>query len=284
MPELPEVETVARGLRHHLAGDVIESCLVLRQESIAHPSKSAFVRLLKGYEILDVGRRGKYVLIALTDDATLVVHLRMSGRLLIKDTVGEVDKFTRVVIQLRSGRQLHFEDMRVFGRLWFVKPGESLHAIVAGIASLGVEPLSDLTDDYLVAAFKNKKQPVKSALLDQHIIAGVGNIYADESLHLAGINPCRPAGSLTRPELNELTATISSVLQTAIERGGSSLKDYQNAMGENGSYQQEAWVYARAKQPCRSCATPIERVKLSGRSTHFCPNCQPRSRRCQTRT
>jgi len=276
MPELPEVETVARGLAANITGDTIESSRVLRHESIAHPGVRAFGRAIAGRRVLGAGRRGKYVLVELSGGATLVVHLRMSGRLLIKAQGAAPDRFARVCFGLGSGRELHFEDMRVFGRLWLVAPDEDLESVVGGLAGLGVEPLDGLAPGYLQAAFAGKNQPVKSALLDQRIVAGIGNIYADESLFLAGINPTRRAGGLSKAEIARLCATICDVLRTAIERGGSSMRDYQNALGVNGNYLHEAWVYGRKGEPCRACRATIEQVRLAGRSTHFCPSCQKR--------
>lgn len=287
MPELPEVETVARGLNKLLRGETISAVDVIRKDSVGYPEVPQFERLLKGHTIGDARRRGKYIIIELSHDARLVVHLRMSGRLVLKEkpvTPKQLkslieNNFLRVRMKLKSGKELHYEDMRVFGRLWYVPAGTEVETIVTGLASLGVEPLTDLTVDHLLTAFRNKNQPVKNTLLDQTIIAGIGNIYADESLFLAGINPLLPAGKLKEEQLAVLTGKIIEVLTRSIELGGTTLQDYTNVNGVNGDYQNASWVYGRDAEDCTVCGSTIERVKLAGRSSHFCPTCQPVSKR-----
>ncbi len=279
MPELPEVETVARGLERAIVGDAVASVEVLRTDSIAFPDVDQFCELLVGHSIESVTRRGKYVVANLSDGARLVVHLRMSGRLVVKRARAQADRFLRVRIKLKSKRELHFEDMRVFGRIWYVAPDLALNMVVSGLESLGVEPLTDLQPRYLKDKFSGKRQAIKSALLDQSIIAGIGNIYADECLFLSGIHPMLPAGDLKLAQLETLVANIIKVLENAISLGGSTLRDYRDAQGENGNYQGEAWVYGREGEQCRRCSDVIMRVKLSGRSSHFCPRCQSNSRR-----
>jgi formamidopyrimidine-DNA glycosylase len=283
MPELPEVETVARGLDRHVRGERISAVEVFRNDSIGYPDVSRFKRSLPGHSFEAAGRRGKYILAELSSDARLVVHLRMSGRLILKDRPVKgarlkelVEKaFLRVRIVFESGRELHFEDMRVFGRLWYVGPKERVEKIIPGLAALGVEPLSDLDGSYLARVFSGKSQPVKNALLDQRVIAGIGNIYADESLFLSGINPLLPAGKLKRQELDNLAGNIVEVLERSIELGGTTLRDYKSLAGANGNYQNTAFVYGREGESCTICGATIERVKLAGRSAHFCPRCQP---------
>lgn len=286
MPELPEVETVARGLNQFLQGEVVRSVRVLREDSIGYPRADEFEKLLKTHTFGKARRRGKYIIVSLSMNASLVVHLRMSGRLVLKEkavtakqlSALEKTNFVRVRMVLESGKELHYEDMRVFGRLWYVPAGLTVESIVPGISSLGVEPLTDLTVDYLVKAFRGKNQPVKNALLDQRIIAGIGNIYADESLFLSGINPLLPAGKLKRDQISVLCDRVVSVLTRAIELGGTTFSDYQNLSGVNGDYQNAAQVYGREAEDCHQCGSSIERLKLAGRSSHFCPKCQPVSR------
>ncbi|MDZ4833118.1 MAG: DNA-formamidopyrimidine glycosylase [Candidatus Melainabacteria bacterium] len=283
MPELPEVETVARGLNEFLQGEVVRSVEVLRVDSVGYPEVSQFKKLLRGHSFGSARRRGKYIVVSLSENASLVVHLRMSGRLVLKEksvtakqlALLEKTNFVRIRMVLESGRELHYEDMRVFGRIWYVPAGTAVEKIVTGIASLGVEPLTDLTVDYLVEAFRGKNQPIKNTLLDQTIIAGIGNIYADESLFLAGINPLQPAGKLKREQISVLRDKIISVLTRSIELGGTTLRDYQNLTGVNGDYQNAAMVYGREAEGCHQCGSSIERLKLAGRSSHFCPRCQP---------
>jgi formamidopyrimidine-DNA glycosylase len=276
MPELPEVETVRRGLNKVLKGEEIASVEVLRPLSIGYPDAKKFAKALSGKTFANVDRRGKYLLINFKDGSGLAVHLRMSGRLLIIKGLEQKGKFLRVAFKLKSGKHLHFEDMRVFGRLWYKEPANTFEKIIPTLGELGVEPLEDLTGSHLHKLFKNKKQPVKSALLDQRLIAGVGNIYADESLFRARLHPLTSAGDVTLAQCNRLVAEIISVLNQAIKLGGSSVRDYVDSDGVTGNYQNTAYVYGRKGEPCRVCKTAIERVRIVGRSSHFCPSCQKR--------
>jgi formamidopyrimidine-DNA glycosylase len=278
MPELPEVETVRRGLLQKLLGEKVQAVEVLRKESIGHPNATAFSKQLKGHVFEDVLRRGKYLLIKLDGGAGLGVHLRMSGRLLLLEDNRTAAKFLRVRIRLASGLELRFEDMRVFGRLWYVPAQNSFEDVIPGLAHLGVEPLDGLDAKALLTLFKKRTQAVKSALLDQTIIAGIGNIYADESLFRAGIHPQTKAGAVTLAQAERLVDEIQAVLAQAIKLGGSSLKDYTDSRGVNGNYQHQAHVYGRTGKPCGVCGKAIERVKLAGRSSHFCPNCQAKGK------
>lgn len=273
MPELPEVETVARGLNAHLTGDVIKSVEILREQSIASPSPKDFAKGLVGRRFKETRRRGKYLLCHLDGGRGLGVHLRMSGRLLICEKRAK-SSFLRVRMKLESGRELRFEDMRVFGRLWFVEKGQKFEEVIPALVELGVEPLDELSAEYLEKAFKRKRQPIKSALLDQTVIAGIGNIYADEALFKAAIHPLTPACKIKTAQLAKLCTVIEETLGRAIELGGSTLRDYTDSMGVNGNYQNDAWVYGRKGEECRLCHNPIERVKIAGRSAHFCGKCQ----------
>jgi len=278
MPELPEVETIARGLDRKLPGLKIVKAKVLRKDSIESPSPAQFCRQIEGHRFGNVYRRGKYLLANLSDNAAFVCHLRMSGRLLFIDQDVPLNKFVRVRIFLENGKELRFEDMRVFGRLWYVPRGRAVEEIVTTIGELGVEPLAGLTGKQLALAFKGKKQPVKSALLDQRLIAGIGNIYADESLFLSRIHPLTQAGALKGDELEILSARIQEVLSRAIKSGGSTLRDYVDSDGVNGNYQDRAMVYGRKGEPCRVCGSEIEVTKIGGRSSHYCSQCQIKKR------
>ncbi len=275
MPELPEVETVRRGLITSLVGQKIAGVEVLRPQSIGFPTPADFEQSLLGHSVLDVSRRGKYLLIHLDQGAHLGVHLRMSGRLLVTWTDQPLGPHVRVRILLEQEQELRFEDMRVFGRLWYVPRGEALEKVITGLQHLGPEPLDNFSGKDLFDRLKKRTQPIKTALLDQSVVAGIGNIYADESLFGAKINPLRPAQSLTLDELDTLTTVIQSTLSQAIALGGSTLRDYTDIRGVNGNYQEEAWVYARKGAPCRVCGTTVARIRLAGRSTCFCPYCQP---------
>lgn len=274
MPELPEVETVRRGLLLCLPGQVIDQVVVLRSHSIAHPHPDEFAQLLIGHTFENVERRGKYLLIKLSRGAGLAVHLRMSGRLLIVPRRSKLTKFVRVRIILANQQELRFEDMRVFGRLWYIPPGSSFEKIIPSLNELGKEPLAGLTGRALRRLFEGKTQAVKTALLDQRLIAGIGNIYADESLFAAAIHPQTKAGKLSLAQANRLVAAIEKILNKAILLGGASIRDYKDSRGVNGRYQNGAFVYGREGEPCHVCTKTIKRLKLAGRSTHFCPNCQ----------
>jgi len=304
MPELPEVETVRRGLEALLKGDSIKSARVLRDASIEFPDVPTFEKSVRGHSFGAVARRGKYLLLELDNGAGLACHLRMSGRLIVRDgsaskkksVTKSVEKpvkkpvkkpakvdtrepqFLRVIFLLESGRELHFEDMRVFGRLWYKPKGASFEQIIPTLAELGVEPFDDLDGKYLQKAFSKKVQAVKTALLDQRILAGVGNIYADESLFLSGLHPATAAKLIKLSQLETLSNNIKMVLDRAIISGGSTLRDYSDSSGVNGKYQNEALVYGREGEPCRQCGHRIERIKLGGRSSHYCPFCQPKPR------
>jgi len=284
MPELPEVETVCRGLRNLVIGDTVSGAKVLRAESIEYPAPEQFVRSIRNHSIERVHRRGKYILIDLDRGAGLAVHLRMSGRLMVVDRKAAPERFLRVKMNLASGRDLRFEDMRVFGRIWYVPQGNTFEDIIPTLAELGIEPLEEMDGAHLEGVLKGKKMAIKSALLDQRVVAGIGNIYADESLFRANIHPLRAAGALKRKELDVLADVIRNVLETAIEKRGSTLRDYRDAEGVNGNYQDSSWVYGRFGQACKVCGREIERAKIGGRSSHFCTRCQPLKTRLKKST
>lgn len=285
MPELPEVETVRRGLETATLGALIVGGEVHLERTIAHPvSVGAFLAGLSHCAIAAWQRRGKYLLARLEvrdrpsgekGGGWLGVHLRMTGQLLWLSPDEPLQKHTRVRLFLDGDRELRFVDTRSFGQMWWVPPQTPVEAIVSGLAQLGPEPLSaDFSPDYLYEQLRRRHRPIKTALLDQGILAGLGNIYADESLFLAGILPMTPCNDLDRSQTQRLYESIVKVLQTAIAAGGTSFSTFLNLHGVNGNYTGVAWVYKRTGEPCRLCATAIERVKLAGRSTHFCPQCQ----------
>lgn len=274
MPELPEVETVRRGLEREIVSSQILAVKVLRPASVGYPEPKTFAKELIGKTFKSIRRRGKYLLIDLNDGSGMVAHLRMSGRFLVLKKREEEPPHTRIRMELSDGRRLIFDDMRVFGRVWFVPKDMDFEEVVPTLAELGPEPLEGVDPKLLKEKLSRKSQPIKSALLDQTIVAGIGNIYADESLHRAGISPLRPANDLKPKELEKLCNEIALVLNNAIASGGSSLRNYTDASGVNGNYQNEALVYGRKGQECKTCSKPIARAKLAGRSTHYCPKCQ----------
>lgn len=268
MPELPEVETVANGLHKRVQADVIESVwLGEKPEPLKSPA-AEIARVLTGARIDAVHRTGKHIVVELSrggERAQWIVHLGMTGRMLVVDAAEELARHTHLVAKLASGRELRFVDPRRFGRLE-VKPA-------ADFAAPGVEPLV-VSEEQFAALFKGRKTPIKSALLNQSLLSGVGNIYADESLSRAHIRPRRQAASLTRAELRKLHAALQKVLAEAIRLGGSSINDYVTADGEEGFFQLKHRVYGREGEPCRTCKTAIKRIVIAGRSAHYCPGCQ----------
>ncbi|WP_027718858.1 bifunctional DNA-formamidopyrimidine glycosylase/DNA-(apurinic or apyrimidinic site) lyase [Desulfovirgula thermocuniculi] len=273
MPELPEVETIAKSLSASLPGLVIEKVEVLNSQVIAAPGSGEFCRLVAGRKILGLSRRGKYLLMSLSGDLVLAVHLRMTGRLIHTGPGEPLARHTHLIFFLQNGTQLRYADTRRFGRLWLLAPGSlSTHP---GIGSLGVEPLSpQFTPAYLAGALAGRRTRLKSLLLDQRVVAGLGNIYADEALHRAGLHPLRPACTLTGEEVEALHAAIREVLREGIAARGTTVRDYTDGRGQAGTFQEKLRVYRRQGQPCPRCGKPIARLVLGGRSSYFCPGCQ----------
>jgi formamidopyrimidine-DNA glycosylase len=281
MPELPEVETIARGLNQRITGDVIESVwLGEKPEPLKSPAKE-IAAVLERARIGRVRRVGKHIVVDLErrsrngrrsvgTSGQWIVHLGMTGRLLIASPETGLEKHTHAVLKLASGRELRFVDPRRFGRLAVVRMESKK---VAGFAAPGDEPLDSQIERFLTL-FRRRKTPIKSALLNQKLLSGVGNIYADESLFRAGIRPRRRAASLTRAELSRLHVAVQEVLREAIALGGSSVSDYVDAEGREGLFQLQHRVYGREGNPCRVCGTPIKRIIIAGRSSHYCPHCQ----------
>jgi len=276
MPELPEVETVRFGLNQTTLGREIEGGEVLLPRTIAYPeTPTKFLSALKHLAFADWHRRGKYLLAKLSDHSWLGVHLRMTGSLLWCDRSDPVHKHTRVRLFLAQGKELRFNDQRTFGQMWLVPPETAPEQVITGLQKLGMEPFDPaFTPDHLATKLSKSDRPIKNALLDQSIVAGIGNIYADESLFLSRIHPQQLASQLTNQQIKLLQAAIVKVLRDGIAHGGTTFSDFQDVAGDKGNYLDSAWVFRRTGQACRVCQTTIERIKLAGRSTHFCPNCQ----------
>lgn len=274
MPELPEVETYVRDLTPLLQNQTIRGVTVLWPRIIAKPTVEQFIQGAIGRRFTSFGRRGKYMLLGLDNSEVLMIHLRMTGRVIVYPQPVVPDKHTHVVFDLAAGGQLHYQDSRKFGRLWLVTNPNLV------LAKLGVEPFAATFDpDYLAGRLAGRTASIKALLLDQAIVAGVGNIYADETLFLAGIHPARPGSTLTKHEIEKLHRSIQQVLARAIDRHGSSLgqsrvQNYARLGGELGEFQSEHKVFHRTGQPCLRCGEPILRIILGQRSTHFCPICQ----------
>lgn len=309
MPELPEVETIARGLASRVTGDVIESVWLGSKPEPLKSSAAEIAATLEWRRIAGVRRVGKHIVLDLESSrvawaplrqaqdrlsptkghkrtrgsqrpkksgksahptqsaaqpaAQWIVHLGMTGRLLVCQPDAEIAKHTHAVVKLTSGRELRFVDPRRFGRL----------SVAHGFEAAGSEPLNVRLDQFL-SLFRGRKTPIKSALLNQKLLSGVGNIYADESLFRAGIRPRRRAASLTHQNLRRLYQAVQEVLHEAISLGGSSVSDYVDADGEEGFFQLQHRVYGREGEPCLVCKTAIKRVVIAGRSSHYCPKCQ----------
>jgi formamidopyrimidine-DNA glycosylase len=284
VPELPEVETVRLGLNEATCGIAIAKAEVLLARTVAYPSVERFQNGLRGVQISTWTRRGKYLLAHLMgvgsksaeSQGWLGVHLRMTGQLLwLSDSVPP-SKHTRVRLRFERHQELRFVDQRTFGQMWWIPPTEDPNLIMVGMGALGPEPLSDsFSLAYLGTVLKGRDRPIKNALLDQTRIAGLGNIYVDESLFLGGIHPTRPSHSLAPREIETLHGAIVSVIQKALSAGGTTFSDFRQVTGINGNYGSVAWVYRRTGEPCRVCATPIEKIRMAGRSCHFCSVCQP---------
>jgi formamidopyrimidine-DNA glycosylase len=285
MPELPEVETIARGLAKRVTGDLIDSVWVgSKPEPLKSPA-SEIVATLESARISGVRRVGKHIVFDLENGgqastpvgkkragksarptpavAQWIVHLGMTGHMLLCQPRDPLEKHTHAIARLASGRELRFVDPRRFGRL----------SVAHGFQAPGSEPL-EVELDRFVKLFRGRKTPIKSALLNQKLLSGVGNIYADESLFRAGIRPRRRAASLTKEGLRRLYLAVQEVLKEAIELGGSSISDYVNSEGEEGFFQLQHRVYGREGEFCLVCRTPIKRVVIAGRSSHYCPECQ----------
>ena len=300
MPELPEVETIVRGLARRVIGDTITSVWIGSRPQPLKSPPALIARTLEGKRIVGVHRAGKHIVFELAHEAGArrprdrrrdagatvgsarrtvssarkpavsdgtaqwVVHLGMTGRMVVCEPEAEIAKHTHLIATLASGRELRFIDPRMFGKL-------SVHTTAFDPG--GVEPL-DVTEERFIGLFHGRKTPIKSALLNQKLVRGVGNIYADESLFRAGIRPRRRATAITRQQLGKLYESVREVLREAIALGGSSISDYVDADGEEGFFQLQHRVYGREGEPCLTCGTAIRRVVLVGRSSHYCSKCQ----------
>jgi formamidopyrimidine-DNA glycosylase len=296
VPELPEVETVKRGLNQMTLHQKIQGGDVLLDRTIAHPvSVSAFLAGLQGTTIVQWHRRGKYLLAELAElkgqkekspelqpphlpispsSGHLGIHLRMTGQLLWLNQSEPLQKHTRARLFFEGDRELRFVDQRTFGQMWLVPPDRAPEAVITGLQNLGPEPFSD---EFSVSYFQQqlqRRRPIKNALLDQAIVAGVGNIYADEALFLSCVHPETLCADLTLAQISRLRTNIIQVLETSIEAQGTTFSSFRSVAGTNGNYGNVAWVYARDGQACRTCETVIQRLKMAGRSAHFCPTCQ----------
>lgn len=306
MPELPEVETVRRGLNQVSLNQTIQGGQVLLERTIAHPVLVAdFLPNLQGWAIVQWHRRGKYLLAELCQSPQqqegtethpkklptphfqlctsnpalstcfLGVHLRMTGQLLWVDRSESVQKHTRVRLFFDDGKELRFVDQRTFGQMWWVPGNQPPEQVMTGLQQLGPEPFSsDFSTAYFTQQLAHRRRPIKNALLDQTIVAGIGNIYADEALFMSQIHPQVLCPQLTSEQIERLHGNIQTVLQESIDVGGTTISTFRTVTGLNGNYGGVARVYARDGAACHTCGSVIQRLKLAGRSAHFCPTCQ----------
>lgn len=273
MPEMPEVEQVRKTVEPYVKGRTIINCEVLLPRMIKHPSAEEFVSRVSGRKIEAMGRKGKYLELLLNDGCKIIMHLRMTGALLHRKKSEGEPPYAKVLFELSGGENLWFTDIRTFGTLCLVGGEDSWQD--KGYLSLGPEPLSEaLTADYLAKLAGKSKQAIKSFILDQSKIAGLGNIYADESLALSGLHPQRPANSLSNSEIEKLCDAVNTVIAQGIKNKGTTFRDYKDGDGKQGENQKHLLVYNRKGEPCKKCGTVLQQIKVGGRGSVFCPVCQ----------
>ncbi len=273
MPELPEVETIKRVLEPQLKGLTITKVTVNRPEVTAYPAADEFCRLLTGQRVSGMMRRGKFLYILLENGGRVILHLRMTGGLLFTPADFPQEKHTHIIFEMDDGRQLRFSDMRRFGRFWMLQNEEV--DTYSGIAKLGIEPFDDeLTTEYLILHLGKRKKAIKECLLDQSIIAGIGNIYSDEILFTAGIYPARPAGSLRQEEWERLARVIPERLTYFIEKNEITPEEYLETKGQDYRNTPFLQIYGHAGKTCPVCGSLLSRMVIGGRSSVYCPGCQ----------
>jgi formamidopyrimidine-DNA glycosylase len=269
MPELPEVETTVRALREPLVGETFTEARIYWPRHIDRPNPKSFQDRIAGLRVEEIGRRGKYLVFSLSGGETLIIHLRMTGHLSVVARDTPVSPHTHTILGLASGKELRFHDTRKFGRVYLVRDPQEV------LGKLGPEPLEeDFTPEMLAQRMERRSMRLKPLLLDQSFIAGVGNIYADEALFYARLHPERPADTLNDEEIASLHRAIQKVLRLGIAREGASIDRYRKPDGTRGDMQNAVAVFQRTGESCYRCGTPIKRIVLGGRSTHYCPVCQ----------
>ena len=272
MPELPEVETVKENLKKRLINTKINDVKVLYNNIIAYPDTNTFEKTLKNKKVKDITRRGKFIIFDL-EDYYLLSHLRMEGKYFIKNKNDKINKHEHVIFNLDNNQELRYMDTRKFGKMFLIQK-ENIDTI-GPLKELGLEPFDKkLTPNYLKEKIKNKIIPIKTALLDQSIIAGIGNIYADEILFLAHVNPLKKSNTLKEKELNNIIKSTKEVLNKAIAKGGTTIHTYTSVDGIKGTYQDSLFVHNKEKELCKVCQTQIKKIKVGGRGTYYCPHCQ----------
>ncbi len=272
MPEMPEVEQVKKTLAPHVTGKKIQAIDINLDRLIKYPSPEKFISGLLGKTILDVGRRGKYLVLKTDVKQKLIIHLRMTGALIAQSSTLPAPDYAKIKFELSDGITMWFTDIRTFGTLYLVTNGD---IFIEGYETLGPEPLStDFTAEYLQLFASKSRKAIKTFILDQRIIAGLGNIYADESLALAGISPLRLANSLSYKEIINLLEAINKVIAQGIKNRGTTFRDYKDGEGHKGNNQNYLLVYGRGGKPCKKCGNILLSTKVGGRGTVYCGNCQ----------
>lgn len=272
MPELPEVETVKNTLKLRLVGRQIKGVNILWDNIIAYPSKEEFINEIKNKIIIDIKRRGKFLMFDL-DDYYLLSHLRMEGKYFFKKHGDKINKHEHIIFDLDNDEELRYMDTRKFGKMYLIKK-ENINN-TGPLKDLGLEPWDDnLTSEYLLNKYKNKRLPIKTVLLDQGIIVGIGNIYADEILFLTKINPLKKCNLLNKEECEKIIKYTREVLEKAIKMGGSTIRTYSSVDGVHGLFQNELLVHGKDKDACPECNNKIEKIRVGGRGTYYCPKCQ----------
>lgn len=271
MPELPEVETIRRGLEKAILRKKIAAVRVLAPQSVL-PGKAVFIKRLVGQKIGDIERKGKYLVFNLSGGGRLIAHLRMTGQLIYcpRKLAAEPQRFSRAILTFEGGSVLHFNDMRKFGRL---EAADSARASVV-LARLGDDALTVREASFMEAMWRRPNAAVKAALLDQQLFAGVGNIYADEICHAARVLPERAIKTLTEKDLVKMHRAMKSILARSVRCGGTSISDYVDAAGKEGSYERHLRVYGRDGEACYKCGYEIQKIRVAGRGTHYCGKCQ----------
>lgn len=273
MPELPEIETIKSVVKPQIHGLTIENVLVNRPEVIAYPTADEFCKGVTGQTIFSMVRRGKFLIIHLKNESRIILHLRMTGCLLVTPSDYAMEKHTHIIMQFNNGTELRFSDTRRFGRFWLIRNDEK--DTYSGIGKLGLEPLStECNAEYLQSRFGKRKKTIKECLLDQSVIAGIGNIYSDEILYRAKICPTRSASSLTAKEWQRLAEIIPECLSYFIKKNRIEQEDYLKTKGQDYRNTPFLQVYGHADEPCPNCGNTLCRTVIGGRSSVYCPNCQ----------
>jgi len=272
MPELPEVETVKETLKKLVLNKKINNAVILYPNIIDTPVVDEFVANIKNQKINNIYRKGKWLMFEL-DNYYLLSHLRMEGKYIIRNSKEPYEKHEHVIFELDDNTELRYKDTRKFGRMHLIKKDELDNC--KALVNVGLEPFAEnLTSDYLLEKYKTKKLPIKTVLLDQSIIAGIGNIYADEILFLCSLNPLKPANEINKKEANNIKKYTKEVLEKAIKSGGTTIRSYESSEGVHGRFQQQLLVHNKEHDKCLNCSSEIIKITVGGRGTYYCPKCQ----------